>query len=112
MKTREVYFKLKYYVGDCSNMMLFYFFKENNIMNMSCTIKMDLCEENDEINIAVMQGIENTYGENFMFWSISNEGIVHQQQNMKVFNSKPILFFCDGDTEYMENIANKMIADV
>lgn len=111
MKARQAYFRVNYYVGDNDDVVIFYFFKKNDILCLNCTPKLNMCGENHEQNIAVMESIEERYGSDFMFWAVSDDGIKYQQDKIKQAGIKtnPVLFLSGGDINIIADNLKKML---
>ena len=114
MKAREAYFRANYYVGDDKDIVIFFFFKQANIVRMGCTQSMNMCKEDHEHNVGQMEYIEKRYGKEFMFWAVSDEGIKFQKERLKNSGVKAnlVLFLTSGDINVMATNVKKMIEGV
>ena len=114
MNAREAYFRTNYYVGDNKDVVIFFFFKLQDVVRMGCTQSMNMCKEDHEYNVGQMEYIEKRYGKQFMFWSVSDEGIEFQKERLKEKNLKAnlVLFLTGGDISVMAANVKKMIEGV
>lgn len=97
MTAREAYFKVHYYLNNENvEVMMFFHFKKNDTIFMGNTQFMKMCKANHEFNIGQLEYIEKLYGKNFLFWSISDEGLQYQKKVTKG-KFKPITYLTNSN---------------